>query len=352
MRPMRSLRRALPWAALFSIVLHGAWLVLAPSRGWAEAWATSIYPTAARGIGFVPDLVPFSITLVLGGTLIAGAVGSLVALGIAWRRRRIGAAARRLGGAWLVVLALVFHGFFVGWGYHYLRPPLPVRAGWEAADPDAIAAFRRTAVQATNAAWVPIADWDPDDLATRVRAAVDRAARRLGDAGLPVAHRLKPPLPAGLLAMIGTYGFISPWLLEAHVDLRLPPPMRAFTAAHEQAHLAGYAPEGDANFVAWLALTTSEDPRLRYAGHFGVLPYAVTAETAATIAPSVRDDLAALRAYRRATVSRRIERGAKAAYEVYLKANRVEGGLASYATVVGLIARYERSRTRTPPTRR
>lgn len=349
---MRSLRRALPWAALFSITLHGAWLVLAPGGGWAEAWATSIYPTAARVIGFLPDLVPFSVTLALAGALVVAALASLVGLVVAWRRRRLGATTRRLAGAWIVVLAIVFHGFFVTWGYHYLRAPLPERAGWGPVDPDAVAAFRRRAVATTNATWVPVGDWDPDDLATRVRRAVDRAARRLGDGGLPVRHRLKPPLPPALLATIGTYGFISPWLLEAHVDLRLPPPMRAFTAAHEQAHLAGYAPEGDANFVAWLALTTDEDPRLRYAGHLGVLPYAVTAATARAIAPRVRDDLAALRAYRRATVSRGIERGAKAAYRVYLKANRVEGGLASYGTVVGLIARYERSRTRTRSTRR
>lgn len=74
---------------------------------------------------------------------------------------------------------------------------------------------------------------------------------------------IKPCLPGGLLMRFGVSGVFSPFTFEAHVDPALPLPTLPFVAAHELAHVAGFASEDEANFVAWLACSRSPAPLLR-----------------------------------------------------------------------------------------
>ncbi len=164
----------------------------------------------------------------------------------------------------------------------------------------------------------------------------ERAVTGLEGRPPPVLTPLKSDLGSGVLALSGYRGVVSPLTLEAHVDMALPPIVLAFTAAHEKAHLAGYARERDANFIAWYALTRSADPRLRYAGHFGLVHYFLGRDTA-DIAGPLAADLARVESYRAATVSRPIQRGTNRVYNAYLKANRMESGIGDYARVSDLV---------------
>src|SRR5215510_11427393 len=47
-------------------------------------------------------------------------------------------------------------------------------------------------------------------------------------------------------------GMTDPYFLETFVASDLLPFERPFVVAHEWGHLAGFADEGDANFLAWL----------------------------------------------------------------------------------------------------
>ncbi|MCQ2386364.1 MAG: DUF3810 domain-containing protein, partial [Clostridia bacterium] len=60
---------------------------------------------------------------------------------------------------------------------------------------------------------------------------------------------------------------------EANVNTSYPDYSTVFTAAHEMAHQRGIARENEANFVAFLACTESEEPYLRYAGYLNMLQY-------------------------------------------------------------------------------
>lgn len=64
---------------------------------------------------------------------------------------------------------------------------------------------------------------------------------------------------------------------EANVNINYPDYVIAFTVAHEMAHQRGIAREDEANFVAYLACTASEDTYLRYAGHANMMDYLAAA---------------------------------------------------------------------------
>src|SRR5690606_23036149 len=72
-------------------------------------------------------------------------------------------------------------------------------------------------------------------------------------------------VPRGWLLRFGFAGVISPWLLEPHVDLALPPSDALAVALHELAHTAGFAREAEAEAVALLAGLRCDDRRVRYA---------------------------------------------------------------------------------------
>jgi hypothetical protein len=295
----------------------------------------------------VPGRLPFSLAAV---ALVASCVLApawLVFNLLGWRRgsmslRRAG---ERTVAGYALVAATAFHGFYIFWGYNYLRPPIEQRLGL---DPETFAAdtFRTTAALVVSEAVahrVAVPHWDRAELDRIVDAAMSRALQELEGRDPPVVSPLKADWPRGLIARMGGRGVISPLTLEPHVDFDLPPVILPFAAAHEKAHLAGFAGERDANFVAWYALVTADDARLRYAGYLGVVGYFLTRETR-TAARPIEPDLAKLRDYGARKVSRAASESGLAAYRVFLRANRVESGLADYGRVSGLIHAWLLSR--------
>ena len=336
------LSRSLISFLLISLILHAALLAVLPGDGtWVEAiYARHVYPAIGPVVAFLPGLLPFSVASV-GIILIAVWVPAYLILNILrWRRGQFSLlrASKRTLAAWLIVGAVLFHGFYLSWGYNYLRPPLEQRLALAGAD-QSVERRNETArimVQRAVDAIVPIPNWDRDELNTLIDIAIDSALRDLEGRATPVVSPLKGDLNTGYLAWSGQRGVVIPQTLEAHVDFDLPPFTLPFTAAHEKAHLAGFARERDANFVAWYALTRSDDPRLRFAGYFGVVSHFRNSETneiAGPLLPYFR----ASEAYHARKVSQSVQRTSLRVYSVYLRANRMESGLADYAQVSDLI---------------
>lgn len=337
------MRRWTPWLAFFTLLAQAAVVWLLPRGGWIESvYARVIYPAIGPVIAGATQLVPFSVAAVLV------VVAALTPLALAWRRlrqwrrgdARFAPALGRLSGDLVIVAAVIVHTFFLFWGYHYLREHLADRLALPPQGDD-VAAVQTAdrAMRAVNEAYVDVGAWNLDALEAAVDRALERTVQRLEGRAVPVRARIKKPIPRALLSWFSTTGVIVPWTLEPHVDPDLPAYYYAFTLAHEKAHLAGFAPERDANFIAWLALTTDDDPRLRYAGHFGVHRW--FARSSVKRSPAVAADHQRLIAYYRKRVSKVLERGQKKVYRAYLEMNRVKAGLADYRAVAELIHRWE-----------
>ena len=162
----------------------------------------------------------------------------------------------------------------------------------------------------------------------------------------PVAPgRLKATLLGPYFRWTGIDGMVDPFALEVLANPDLLPWERPFVAAHEWAHLAGFADESEASFVAWLAMLRG-DEAAQYSGWLYVYW-----QVSGDLGPADRQLLAgALETGPRRDVSAIVERlrrgqlpalrtASWAIYDQYLRANRVEEGIRSYGEVVTLILR-------------
>lgn len=70
-------------------------------------------------------------------------------------------------------------------------------------------------------------------------------------------------------------GYYFPFSLESNVNGMMYCTNYPFTICHELAHIRGYIYEDEANYLAYLACTGSEDPFFQYSGYLQVLPYII-----------------------------------------------------------------------------
>ncbi|HXI28976.1 MAG TPA: DUF3810 family protein, partial [Vicinamibacterales bacterium] len=246
-----------------------------------------------------------------------------------------------------VVAAVVYLAFAVAWGFNYRRVPLAeaLRLESDRVTPAAarqaasLAVDRMNALHDTaHAAGWPAADAIDDQLAEGLRRAVDE----LGRGATIVPARPKKTLLDWYFLRAGVDGMTDPFLLETLIASDVLPFERPFVVAHEWSHLAGFADEGDANFVGWLACLRST-PRAQYSGWlflYSQIAQSIGARAAAPIAERLaegpRADLRAIRDRIVRHVNPRVAAAGWRAYDAYLKANRVEAGTNSYAQVVRL----------------
>ena len=284
---------------------------------------------------------------------------TLVALVLLWRRAWRGTGTRlgRLGRGAVTTLAVVsaaYLAFLALWGLNYRRVPLeqrlvierPVPATTDVEHLGLEAVSRLNALHAAAHAhrWSePV--WQHEAL----RASSSRVQTMLGRREPAVLGRLKRSLLGIVFRWNGVDGMTNPFGLEVLGNPDLLPFEQPFVAAHEWAHLAGYADEAEANFVGWLTCLGADEAS-QYSGWLylywqlaGELPQAERERLASALDRGVRDDINAIAERLRRGDLPLLRRVSWVAYDQYLKANRVDAGVRSYGQVVTLIlrARFE-----------
>jgi len=319
-------------------------LVVPPSR-WVEAlYSRGLYPNLDILLRGLSDLAGFSITEV-ALLLLALAVVWLI---VAALRRKV--RWRSLVKRGVTALAVLYVWFYLAWGFNYYRQPLvrQLALAHRAAPEQAFVRLGRAFVVRANVL-------RPDSTVlplSAIEADIDRVYPQvLHDLGLP-----PPPPPSrvkrltllnGVLSATQTAGFFSPFFHEVHVNAELLMPEIPFVIAHERAHQFGYASEAEASFLAHLVCVRARLPISQYSGYFRVLGRVLSRVSDRdtrrnlwkSLSPEVRGDFAAVRARylkHAGWISRLSERG----YDAYLKSNRVEEGVRSYAQVADLLLRY------------
>lgn len=149
-------------------------------------------------------------------------------------------------------------------------------------------------------------------------------------------------------------GVFTCWTMEANVNVDIPDYSRASTMAHELAHLHGFMREDEANFLAYLACMSSEDPVVRYSGTLLALIYSGNALAGqdmelysklwGTYHEGMVRDFADNSAYWDQYEDTVISETADKVNDVYLKANEQEDGVKSYGRVVDLLLAEYRER--------
>ncbi|MBU23822.1 MAG: hypothetical protein CL476_12065 [Acidobacteria bacterium] len=322
--------------------------VVPTSSGCVEQmYSRGIYPTIQRILTSLSNLAPVA----LFDLLLLGVVLGLVVWWVLVLRRPSTVRRARvvfgLARDTAILLAAGYLVFLLCWGFNYRRKPLRTKLDFDQAriTSASLEALARTSVNALNRLHGPAQ--------RRSWPALDAAPERLVDpfreaqARLPAGADALPARPK--TSLLGYYfrraaidGMTDPFLLETLVNAEVLPFERPFLIAHEWAHLAGYADEAEASFVAWLTCQ-SGDAATRYSAWLFLYPHLVRQldrETRRSIVSTLHDgpvrDLSAIDA-RLARASPVVRRQANRVYDRYLRANRVSSGIASYGGVVDLV---------------
>jgi hypothetical protein len=253
-------------------------------------------------------------------------------------------------GHFCVAAAAAYLLFLALWGLNYRRVPMDERLSITPESPSraavvelgGMAAARLNALhdEAHRLGWQeqPLTD-------SAMQHAFNEIQHALSDAPPAAPGRLKHSMLGPYFRWTSVDGMINPFGLEVLVNPDLLPFERPFVAAHEWAHLAGYADESEASFVGWLTCLRA-NVGAQYSGWLA-LYWQVSGE----VGQSDRDAIAeALEAGPRRdldAVVARVRRGEQPwlrdagwrMYDQYLKANRVEQGVRSYGAVLTLILR-------------
>jgi len=321
-----------------------------PSSAWVERYfSASYYPRLQRAITPVSDRIPFAINDVL--TVL------LIVLLPSWWILRIRSAGRGRRAAALAKLvlntaALAAGGFLLFeliWGLNYLREPLAMKLDFDRGRVNEAAAVKLADLSVTQmnalspaahmSAWPDLSDWSKT-----LQPSFQAVVEELGDPGGSAPARAKKTVFDFYLTAAGIDGFTNPFGLEVILDTRLLPQEQPFALAHEWAHLAGFADESEANFIALVSCLRSEYAPLRYAGWLVAYPslaYAARANsderpTRPQLAAEVKADLAALEKRRSEGVKPWVSNAEWKIYDRFLRANGVQAGVQSYDLFVQL----------------
>ncbi len=314
-----------------------------------ERWYSALlYPRIQRTVTPLVNQVPVAVLdVLLAGAALAVVVVVSTGLREAWGDRRVAPAARAV---WclLVSAAAVYLVFLAMWGLNYQRLPLSERLDMVPGPPapGAVVNLGLEAVSRLNALHgeAHALGWsDPPSQSSSLRDGFAEVQTALGDPP-SVPGRLKRSLLGPYFRWSGVDGMLNPFGLETLANSDLLPFERPFVAAHEWAHLAGYADEAEASFIGWLACVHG-DAATEYSGwlalYLRVFPAADPqgqAALSAVLDDGPRADIAAIAERQQRTQVSAVRRAGWAVYDQYLRTNRVEGGVARYSAIVTLAA--------------
>src|SRR5262249_12212530 len=265
-RQVQVRRRPSPVFLAEAVLIAGALLLyfLPPSAAWVERYCSGgYYPALQRTITPLSNRVPFAVNDVLIVLLILGLPSWwILTIRSAGRGRRaagLGQPVFHSAG----LAAAVFLLFELVWGLNYLRQPLTVKLNYDRSRVTEAAAVQLADLSVTElnalstaahrSPWPDLQEWSK-----RLQPSFDQVAVELGDTGRRAIAKAKRTMFDFYLTAAGIDGFTNPFGLEVILDSRLLPQEQPFALAHEWAHLAGFADESEANFIALITCLRSE----------------------------------------------------------------------------------------------
>jgi len=320
------------------VIAAAAALVPVPADLVERLYSRGVYPPIQQAL----TLATNSVSIAFLDIAIAVLLLTLVWVTIVRVRR---AGWRGAAGPTLVTLvrtgAGVYLAFLAMWGLNYRRVPLEQKLDYDRSrmTRNSVSEFANRAARAINDGY-GAAHGLRTDLAGLGYAFAD-AEFRLGARSAAMPGIPKRSLLTLYFRRAAIDGMTDPIFLEVIINPDVLEIERPMVVAHEWGHLAGYANESEANFIAWLTCIRG-DALARYSGWLSAYEHAVRAlpradRSALTpLDPGPRDDLRAMAA-RYARSSPIVRKAAESVYDEYLRANRVPEGIGSYDAVLRLM---------------
>jgi hypothetical protein len=320
------------------------WNIVPLNSSWIEEnYSRNFYQRIASVLVPITNSVPFSISAVL-----------LVVIPVVWLVWTIWSFRQRRFLRWLwrtgLLAGILYATFIFNWGINYQRESIETQLDLSAAS------FLETDLQNLVDT---LNDIIQDNVNVERNVTTAQASLRTSltetiqtiTGVTPTLPSWVKSLPAGTLIRAGNAsGMISPFTLEPHVDGALSEAYSLAVGTHELAHIAGYAGEADADFVAALAGLNATDPYARYATALKLwndtvrqLPEPRRAEMMAALPQTARDDLQAMyEPFQRYRLPAWIQDLQGSLYNRYLTSQGVEAGIQDYSRTITLLLAAQR----------
>ncbi len=348
------------WIALFAVIAAGINIGYIVSPHFADWFNTNISNYLRGFLAFLTGWIPFSLAefLLLGSPII---VIWVIVLCVRYAGESGVKLIRCIAGL-LSVVVCVYAVFVFNFGAGYRTSTLEEKLG------------------------IAAEEVDKEDLYNTVRIVVDRlaeledeiiyaaevgsirpyshaeAVEKLNEsyARLHLEHDfiglVDAPVKQLVVSDIMTYTHISGvytfFTGEANLNTNYPDYVSVFTTAHEMAHQRGIARENEANFMAYLACITSDDPYLQYAGYLNMYEYlimplynastALYSKVAVDLPLGAQYDLNCYADFFEKYADNTAAKVSDTVNDTYLKSQGTEGSV-SYGMVVDLAVNYHRA---------
>ncbi len=347
-------RSAFIWCALFltAVVLQ----VLARHvSGFAEWYAETVYPGLMHLLGRISSVFPFALDEALIYLMVCGSIVYIV-WGIfhIWKKnitiRRWGIDTfRRL----LIVGTVWFFAFTVTCGINYHRTPFSSLAELPM-EPSTVEELEELCLWLTEEIEkaVPLIRTGEDGLTALPEEMVEKtrdAMQALGEQYPALAGwypGAKPVFTWKVLSLEFLEGVFGPYTMEAHYNPDIPAYNQPAVLCHELSHMRGFMREDEANYIAYLACSGSEDMNLRYSGLLLAYTHSINAlysadyERFAAVRTQLCDQANRDYTYHRtywAQYEGPVSEISDKVNDTYLKANAQQEGSRSYGRMVDLL---------------
>ena len=252
---------------------------------FADAWNTSVGAVLRRVLAYGTTLFPFSLaeTLLIGSPLI---LGFLIFIGIRYFVKSLRGTLVYCGSI-LAAVCIIWQLFALAFAPGYFVPTLDKKLGIERKNVSAqqlydTARILIDAINETNDEVLyrgngfSMMPYTYSDMNGKLLDAYEVAGESF-DAIRSFQSTVKPVAlsePMSYTHITGVYTFFTG---EANINVNFPDYSIPYTAAHELAHQRGFAREDEANFIAFLVCSASDDPYIRYSGYVRMYEYVMSA---------------------------------------------------------------------------
>lgn len=276
------MKKAVPHRLL---IQTGVWLLLALLVFcWGlfpdlvlRTYTNGLYQVISRVLRWISSWFPFALGDILYGILIILALVQLYRFFKKLRQKELRSTIVITAPIKLLNLVLVLYiSFKLLWGLNYSRPSISTQLH--------ISDEKYTVKNLTL-----LTNYFVDELNTLQQIAENkpRNVKQLQEQAVKAYQQLaqkneffsypvpsvKPVLNSWAICKIGIEGYYNPLSGEANVNTKLPAWTVPFVTCHEISHQLGVAREDEANLVAYLVGSNSDDVDLRYAVNYNMLRY-------------------------------------------------------------------------------
>lgn len=358
----QTVKKCVPlWSAVLFVLFIAALVVKEVARH-SVGFADFIHDTSGvvirSALAYLTNYIPFSLAefLLLASPLLI----ALICIAIGRRVKRSPLAGIRYCAGFLSIVLLVYSLFIFGYGTGYYGKTIDEKLGLER---DGVSAeeLYNTAIALMDAAREDIDEvfypqgtysamrFSYAEMNEKLNAAYDRLCDRY-----PSFQRLHSNTKPVMLSEPWTYthtsGVYCFFTGEANVNVNYPDYIVISSAAHEMAHQRGITREDEANFVAFLVCTMSDDAYVRYCGYADVInevmnklysaDYELYVKASAYMPEQLRREYAAYSEFfdkYRENVAADVS---GAINDAYITSHGQPAGIQSYGLVVDLVVAY------------